>query len=78
MGLPAENANAANNLAKAAAAEAATSKVARQREVGAYVARFAAELRKLSTGAELDFLAYLIGMAEQEANLIVSTARDRD
>jgi hypothetical protein len=45
-----------------------------QKDVAATIGRLAADLRKMATGAELDFLAYLLGMAEQEADLV---ARNR-
>ncbi len=37
-------------------------------EAALYVAKLAADLRRIAAGADLDFLAYLIGMVEEEAN----------
>ena len=38
-----------------------------QRQAADYVSRMAAELRLIATRADLGFLAYLLGMAEEEA-----------
>jgi hypothetical protein len=39
-----------------------------QRETAEYVGRMAAELRVISVKADLGFLAYLLGMVEEEAS----------
>ena len=37
-------------------------------EAALYISKFAADLRRIAAGADLDFLAYLLGMVEEEAN----------
>lgn len=44
-------------------------------EAALYIQKLAADLRRIAAGAELDFLAYLLGMVEEEA---ASEARRRE
>jgi hypothetical protein len=43
-------------------------------EAALYISKLAADLRQIAAGADLDFLAYLLGMVEEEA---ISEARKR-
>ena len=36
-------------------------------EAAVYIEKLATDLRRIAAGAELDFLAYLLGMVEEEA-----------
>jgi hypothetical protein len=44
-------------------------------DVARYIARLATDLRQMAAGAELDFLAYLIGMVVEEARSEVELRR---
>lgn len=47
-----------------------------QRQTAEYVGRMASELRAISAKADLGFLAYLIGMVEEEASRQSASKQD--
>ncbi|MCX5515508.1 hypothetical protein C3941_07350 [Kaistia algarum] len=48
-----------------------------QRQTAEYVGRMASELRLISAKADLGFLAYLLGMVEEEASRQSAASQDR-
>lgn len=62
MGLPRQEANAQDAPVPVGDSS--------QMEVALYIGRLTTDLRRLATEAHLDFLAYLLGMAEEEARLL--------